>query len=635
MKLYLPNLLWLVREVSSVPMTTQVTFTRGTWTDAGNFKKTTQFASVMQIAYTGDEALLTIGTGPDHGQFDLYINGRYWRRFDAYTAQPGERVIHLPQVTTPTGETSGTLEIRNRSDRHHRSTGYVFRFKQLAVIDATYNERTIDYTYDGLSRLTQADYDDGTTIYDYAYDLAGNLTNNNGKTRTYNATNQLTNDGTHTLTYDANGNLTNDGTNTYTWDRANRLKSLGTTTYSYDGLGNRVSMSVGTTSPTVTDYLLDVQPGLVKVLAQTTGAATDRFVHSPRGIHAMQDNASDWRYMTQDGLGSVRSEIDSTLGVNAVQSYNPYGEPFGTVGNFDTPFAFTGEQVDSTGQVYLRARYYDPSLGVFSSLDPFEGTMARPMSLNGYSWVEGNPIMNTDPSGKAMVDIWVAAFIEPDTIQFSFAADPKADWNGNGRSWHTLADFGSDPPPSSKAWWSLRFDTNNLSTAISRADTGETSVTYGGVLGVYTSQRKAPMPDPATVECTGPDSDDSSILNDVWVQIEENAKNPLIPFAPPIEISYSILIMPQSGKINVTRDIDRYPWHELHIAVDGVSVVQLQQSPPGPFKTPADLAFPSLRSVFTNIGSFPPDGPCRSSRNQPPPPCRGLPIRNACLCKPD
>jgi len=60
---------------------------------------------------------------------------------------------------------------------------------------------------------------------------------------------------------------------------------------------------------------------------------------------------------------------------------------------------FTGEQTDANGQIYLRARYYDPATGVFTALDPFEGTMQRPMSMNGYSWVEGNPINFTDPTG--------------------------------------------------------------------------------------------------------------------------------------------------------------------------------------------------------------------------------------------
>jgi hypothetical protein len=32
----------------------------------------------------------------------------------------------------------------------------------------------------------------------------------------------------------------------------------------------------------------------------------------------------------------------------------------------------------------ITARYYAPSLGIFSSLDPWEGLFDQPMSLNGY-----------------------------------------------------------------------------------------------------------------------------------------------------------------------------------------------------------------------------------------------------------
>jgi hypothetical protein len=45
---------------------------------------------------------------------------------------------------------------------------------------------------------------------------------------------------------------------------------MGGSTYAYDGLGNRVRQTVGTV---VTQYLLDLQPGLTQMLAQTAGAA--------------------------------------------------------------------------------------------------------------------------------------------------------------------------------------------------------------------------------------------------------------------------------------------------------------------------------------------------------------------------
>jgi hypothetical protein len=36
------------------------------------------------------------------------------------------------------------------------------------------------------------------------------------------------------------------------------------------------------------EYLLDVQPGLWKVLAATTGEDVTRYVHDPRGLHYQQ-----------------------------------------------------------------------------------------------------------------------------------------------------------------------------------------------------------------------------------------------------------------------------------------------------------------------------------------------------------
>ncbi len=174
--------------------------------------------------------------------------------------------------------------------------------------------------------------------------------------------------------------MTNDGTNTYTWDRANRLLSMGGIAYAYDGLGNRLSQ---TASSIVTEYLNDVQPGLTKVLVQTMGSDTTRFMHGPRGIQAVQDSLGDWSYAVQDGLGSVRSEVDDALSIDSMQHYAPYRAPFGTAGTFAGPFGFTGEQTDGNSQVYLRARYYNPDIGVFPSLDPVESVIQRAMSLNG------------------------------------------------------------------------------------------------------------------------------------------------------------------------------------------------------------------------------------------------------------
>jgi len=104
----------------------------------------------------------------------------------------------------------------------------------------------------------------------------------------------------------------------------------------------------------------------------------------------MESNAGVWSHTLQDGLGSVRGVVSDALAVQESRLYAPYGQPFGVTGTEQTAFGFTGEWTDANELVHLRARYYAPGIGIFASLDPFEGTAQRPMSLNRYSWVEGN-----------------------------------------------------------------------------------------------------------------------------------------------------------------------------------------------------------------------------------------------------
>ena len=365
-----------------------VDYRLGTWTDSGDFKVSSNTSASLSIGFAGNEATLTMGTGPDHSLYDIYIDHSYWDSIDGYAASADEREIAI-QLTD---DGYHTLEVRKRAEKRGGSSGYVVRFKTLET-NRTYHLHTIQYSYDALSRLLSADYHAGGNLsatpfesYAYGYDLAGNLVQQNSVARSYNAANQLTDDGTNTLTYDANGNLTDDGVNSYTWDRANRLLSMGGSAYAYDGAGNRISQTVGVN---VTQYLLDLQPGLAVVLGNSDG---NKYIHAPRGIHAQEDSLGNWTYTLQDGLGSVRSVVDGSLDVLESRLYEPYGTPFGTTGTSQTVYGFTGEQTDVNELVYLRARYYAPSLGVFTGLDPLE-------TSNRYAYVDGHPINRVDPSG--------------------------------------------------------------------------------------------------------------------------------------------------------------------------------------------------------------------------------------------
>ncbi|MBK9121517.1 MAG: RHS repeat-associated core domain-containing protein [Chloroflexi bacterium] len=304
------------------------------------------------------------------------------------------------------------------------------RFKQLSV-DAEYTLQTLSYTYDAVSRVLGADYYPGENTastpaqtFAYGYDVAGNLTDNNGTARTFNKLNQISSGG---VTYDANGNMTHDGTNVYTWDRANRMLDGGGISYQYDGLGNRVEQRTGPkASPFTTRYLLDVQPGLVQVIRAiaTTGFPLpdiQHYVHAPGGMRMASSTIEFWTSLLPDGLNSVRSEVRDSFIVDASGGYEPYGVPADVVGTFEQPFRFTGEMRDANALQYHRARYYAPAQGVWTRLDPFEGTMNRAQSLNGYSWVEGNVSSRIDPTGRYW---WgVAGIPRPDEYAGQYRTD--------------------------------------------------------------------------------------------------------------------------------------------------------------------------------------------------------------------
>jgi RHS repeat-associated protein len=132
------------------------------------------------------------------------------------------------------------------------------------------------------------------------------------------------------------------------------------------------------------------------------GGTTTYYIHGPRGIHAQQSDADNiWKWMAQDGLNTVRSVVDNGTNILESITLDPYGNPIDASGSPQTEYGFTGEPTDPNELVYLRNRYYNPSLGTFISQDPVEGSMNNPMSLNRYAYVQGNPVNKTDPSGLA------------------------------------------------------------------------------------------------------------------------------------------------------------------------------------------------------------------------------------------
>ena len=268
---------------------------------------------------------------------------------------------------------------------------------------------TITYTYDPLYRLTGANYSGGYTYtFAYRYDAVGNrtvqtrtITSTLATTYTYDAANRLTNAGGVAYTWNANGNLLNDGNATYAYDFENRLVSTTlsgvNTQFGYNGDGIRLRLIE---AGALTTYTQDYAAPLPVVVQAKTGSASTQYVYSMDTGPVAEYEAAAWEYLLADPLGSVRQLVNSSGNVTLLKSYEPYGSVLNSQGSATSIFGYAGEQTDTTGLVYLRARYMQPRLGLFLSRDAWEGDVLRPGSMNGWNYVEGSPINATDPSGK-------------------------------------------------------------------------------------------------------------------------------------------------------------------------------------------------------------------------------------------
>jgi RHS repeat-associated protein len=122
-----------------------------------------------------------------------------------------------------------------------------------------------------------------------------------------------------------------------------------------------------------------------------------------------------------DWVGTKRVQMNGSAQVEAYWTSDPFGNyltPYGS-GLDATEHHFTSQErdwetgngptssgVQETGNDYFGARYYASTMGRFMSPDPSQldyADQTNPQSLNLYSYVRNNPLINTDPSGMECV----------------------------------------------------------------------------------------------------------------------------------------------------------------------------------------------------------------------------------------
>ena len=289
----------------------------------------------------------------------------------------------------------------------------------LAQVGGGTTNNTIAYSYDQLYRLTG----DGTRSY--SYDPVGNrlsLVQGTTTNYSYDKADRIQSAGTTSYSTNADGDVTARGSDSFTYDQENRLISAtiggASSSYTYDGDGKRASKTVGSTT---TNYVYDASTSLPVVLTD----GTLKYVYGA-GLAYTVDSSGNVQVAHTDGLGSVRALTDGTGSVVQTYETDPFGVSTQTQGTSTQPFQFTGQQQDAESSFYyLRARYYDPTIGRFLTRDPQSGSAIAPQTLNLYAYADNNPVTLTDPSGRFGCRDFLCAAVGAGAAAISWLTSPE------------------------------------------------------------------------------------------------------------------------------------------------------------------------------------------------------------------
>ncbi|AIY05395.1 hypothetical protein Plano_1430 [Planococcus sp. PAMC 21323] len=316
---------------------------------------------------------------------------------------------------TQYGTDAATLkseELRLKETSQYNKFDYTFD-KNSQITRISDKQEDTDYQYDKLNQLIKESYSNGQSI-EYKYDFIGNriskkktVNNLTQETKyTYNEANRLTAVGTQPLNYDANGNLISDEKYQYVWNAFDQLievrdksgKSL--VVYKYDEMGRRVFKDDKTAE---LYYRYDGNSNQVLFEEDEYGKIISSYTYDDNGIPLTWTYNGQTYYYLTNYRGDILAVTDATSKVVAEYTYDAWGNILSQSGSLASvnPYRYAGYRYDEeTKLYYLIARYYNPEIGAFLSLDPVRGELMKPITMNGYVYANNNPVINVDPDGE-------------------------------------------------------------------------------------------------------------------------------------------------------------------------------------------------------------------------------------------
>mgnify|MGYP003255521270 CR=1 FL=1 len=323
---------------------------------------------------------------------------------------------------------------------------------------------SLSYEYDGSSRLISVKDSEGKQAVSYAYDMLGRITretktgredisytydaNNNRKQMTignkttayqYNKNDELLRTDTlHTDTEkndvviyknDKNGNrlatvnrseipaeakdtsyidvdvtLGDNQLNDNVVNHHNALNQLTETltknykvSFTYDAEGLRTGKTVNGEK---TVYVWDGDQVVMEL--SKGGAVQKRYIRGNDLVYADKGENTEKTYYVTDMHGNVVQLLDESGNVTKTYEYDSFGNEIKPEKKDENPYRYCGEYYDKeTEEVYLRARYYEPSVGRFITRDTYTGESDEPLSLHLYTYCANDGVNKCDADGNA------------------------------------------------------------------------------------------------------------------------------------------------------------------------------------------------------------------------------------------
>ncbi len=281
---------------------------------------------------------------------------------------------------------------------------------QLQYLSDTVLNQQVTNGYDAFNRLTSRTVTAGTLQnYTYAYDQYGNrwqtpLQSGYTFNPTYSTTsNHITSSG---YAYDAAGNMTNDTFHSYTYDGEGNILQVdggSTATYAYDVLNQRIHVQ---TASATTEFIHDFAGRRISSWLSPSNYGSEGRIYWSGQQVAYRSTDGTTYFDHQDTLGTERGRTNYAGSAGSTYVSMPWGDGYtATVyssGADQDNEHFAGLERDAeSGTEHAQFRNYTSNQGRWLVPDQYMGSydFTNPQSMNRYAYVLNNPASMVDPSG--------------------------------------------------------------------------------------------------------------------------------------------------------------------------------------------------------------------------------------------